>query len=108
MIDKMEATVDNKQFMCPLVCANDFFDWCYRSVEKIVNRIGEIKWMQYICSNGKCRKTRNDCVLMKCDKCRVARYCSRRCQKYDWIKNHKQLCHKLRTFRKVNHRYAFD
>ena len=29
--------------------------------------------------------------LYKCKSCRVARYCSRKCQKIDWPK-HKQLC----------------
>ena len=36
--------------------------------------------------------------LRKCDGCRVARYCSKSCQKKDWVLgDHKYICHKFAT-----------
>ena len=32
-----------------------------------------------------------------CKKCKIVRYCSKKCQKIDWNRNnHKQLCQKIR------------
>uniref|UniRef100_A0A7S4N1K1 MYND-type domain-containing protein n=1 Tax=Odontella aurita TaxID=265563 RepID=A0A7S4N1K1_9STRA len=39
-------------------------------------------------------------VLLKCTKCRVARYCSREHQKNDWDDGHKRWCRAFANFRK--------
>jgi len=45
--------------------------------------------MQYECA-AKCGKFGND--LKKCSRCRVVHYCSSKCQKDDWVGEHKVKC----------------
>ena len=33
--------------------------------------------------------------LLKCSRCKTARYCSKECQRYHWKNGHKQLCNSL-------------
>ena len=69
-------------------------------------KIHEEKWGNMRCSNTVCGVTRAECnarrqlrrSFSKCKSCRVARYCSRKCQKADW-KTHKKNCIKLTVMR---------
>ena len=48
-----------------------------------------------ICSLKQCRSlkcNRKDRLLYKCNGCNNVRYCTRKCQKYDWINRHKDIC----------------
>lgn len=48
------------------------------------------------CSYLKCNKITKQCEKFYfCNKCRCAYYCSRRCQKKDWIHKHKFICTKI-------------
>ena len=44
-----------------------------------------------LCSH--CRK--EDTKLKKCAKCATAKYCSKECQKSDWIAKHKAHCNEI-------------
>ena len=62
------------------------------------------KWMNMKCARIGCKVRRidND-KLYKCKKCKVVRYCSKRCQKIDWNMNdHKKHCRMLRKI-KISH-----
>jgi hypothetical protein len=48
--------------------------------------------------NG-CKLFKDECLLKKCMRCLLARYCSKQCQIDDWI-FHKQLCQRLEIARK--------
>ena len=37
-------------------------------------------------------------VLKSCKECHTTRYCSKRCQKKDWVKRHKQLCYRYKHY----------
>ncbi|KAJ7896560.1 hypothetical protein B0H13DRAFT_821902 [Mycena leptocephala] len=45
--------------------------------------------------------------LMSCSYCRVAKYCSDKCQKYDWSdgSRHKERCHLFEVDRKLSDEY---
>eukprot|EP01084_Bolivina_argentea_P138348 243584_1 len=62
------------------------------------------KWNTMQCQNGKCNRKRCDRKnrkFYKCKMCRIARYCSKKCQKYDWNKGHHKLyCKQLREMKK--------
>jgi len=34
-------------------------------------------------------------TLLRCSKCKTAKYCSEKCQKYDWKRRHKAICSKF-------------
>ena len=69
-------------------------------------RFGDKVWImkkrEIECSWKGCNIKAKDVVngkLYKCTKCRVARYCSKYCQKRDWkYGNHKHICKKLVKF----------
>lgn len=45
----------------------------------------------------RCFNCDEDFSKMKmCSKCKVAFYCSRKCQKEDWVKGHKEKCGKVK------------
>jgi len=52
-----------------------------------------------ICANAKCKKyTSNNDKFFKfkiCKNCKIVHYCNRKCQKYDWKFNHKNICNSL-------------
>eukprot|EP01083_Nonionella_stella_P043472 117258_1 len=55
------------------------------------------------CQYSLCHRTRKKAQLRKCKSCRVARYCSRKCQKRDWnLNHHVTVCEKLRQTRISN------
>ena len=64
--------------------------------------IHKIKRNNTLCQNPKCKIRRKDTdKFWKCKKCRVVRYCSRKCQKIHWNRySHKTLCKQLRKLRK--------
>ena len=39
-----------------------------------------------------CNKNCNNTSVLKCSSCKTASYCSRQCQKKDWINGHKGVC----------------
>jgi hypothetical protein len=59
--------------------------------------------MQKLCGN---KKRCNFCGkhiehISKCSLCREAAYCSEECQKFDWSRDHKEMCKILRNGRKT-------
>eukprot|EP01084_Bolivina_argentea_P183863 317208_1 len=50
----------------------------------------ERKYLQ--CSNPKCNKTQNTTTFQMCERCRLRRYCSRKCQKIHWKYEHRHSC----------------
>mmetsp|Transcript_69702 Transcript_69702/g.85482 ORF Transcript_69702/g.85482 Transcript_69702/m.85482 type:complete len:222 (+) Transcript_69702:3-668(+) len=63
------------------------------------NTLSHQRWLDMFCSNQDCRKIRREHTLKKCRQCKMVRYCSRKCQKQDWI-NHKEICKKLRKMKR--------
>ena len=58
----------------------------------------DLKWTQMQCQNGKCDARRKDKELRICGNCGVVRYCSRKCQKIDWVEgDHRLDCNRLKT-----------
>ena len=60
-----------------------------------------------VCSNQENR----DGVIEKykmCSTCRIAFYCSRRCQKRDWKQGHKNDCNTNRYFTEIDSDYCFS
>ncbi len=53
-----------------------------------------IQLVTKLCSNIKCKMLRAEIKKYKiCSKCKVAMYCSKKCQKYHWNKQHRVYCH---------------
>lgn len=48
-----------------------------------------------------CLATKEKKKLMHCTVCKVARYCSRDCQKQHWTSIHKKTCNQMRTLSKL-------
>eukprot|EP01084_Bolivina_argentea_P025615 47630_1 len=48
------------------------------------------KWK--ICSNDKCKRKRKKLSFRVCCGCQLVLYCSRHCQKLDWIAGHRNYC----------------
>ncbi|KAJ7145704.1 hypothetical protein C8R44DRAFT_1119 [Mycena epipterygia] len=44
--------------------------------------------------------------LLSCSGCLVAKYCSKKCQKEDWSKGHKNQCHLFEANRKLSSVFA--
>ena len=45
------------------------------------------------CSNAQCTiRTSHEANLIKCSRCKVAKYCSKSCQAVDWQRGHKDTC----------------
>lgn len=58
------------------------------------HKIEEIR-MPVRCSNAKCNKKETHAgEFKKCARCRLARYCSQKCQRKDWSIRHKRECQK--------------
>eukprot|EP01083_Nonionella_stella_P036086 98473_1 len=64
----------------------------HKEMKQLKNDVVRYKWYDMECHNAKCKGRRFRKQLKKCKTCAVARYCSRRCQKYDWQKGHKYVC----------------
>ena len=71
-------------------------------LEVVINTVWEMKKREMNCMWYKCDNQAKDLVkLYKCKRCRVARYCSKSCQKRDWKNgNHKELCDKFVAIQK--------
>ena len=59
-----------------------------------------MKWQEMQCQNAECSVKRKDKELWKCAKCRVVRYCSRKCQKKDHL-SHKLDCNRIMQMRQA-------
>ncbi len=56
----------------------------------------KIKFVYKLCYNKVCQRTVNEVGKLKiCSKCKVAKYCSKKCQKYHWNKFHRWQCGRL-------------
>ena len=75
----------------------------YETVMNLGEQVWNTKWNSVKCQNFACDKKRTDVEkFYKCKKCRVIRYCSKRCQKMDWNRdNHKRYCRKFRKLRRL-------
>merc|ERR1712087_163473 len=81
-------------------------------VLQMLQEIKEMQWRRVKCQNAFCAVSREDLEadskrMYKCKTCRCARYCSRRCQKVDWL-IHKPLCAKLNYMYKDRKRVCLD
>ena len=84
-------------------------DRSYITIDELGKGVWHDKWMRMRCQNAGCDKQRLDDKLYKCKKCRVVRYCSRRCQKVDWNQhNHKLYCKKIRALTKESRKNSTD
>jgi len=70
-------------------------DTAHRAFAAMGAEVDVLKWQRMQCQNGKCDRLRITHTLYKCKACRVARYCSSKCQKRDWA-THKTLCRKMK------------
>eukprot|EP01084_Bolivina_argentea_P245442 410934_1 len=72
----------------------------YESYLVFAKNVYETKRNDMQCQNSKCKIQRRDKNMRKCKGCHVARYCSKKCQKYDWNANmHRMYCNQLKTMR---------
>lgn len=80
-----------------------YVETCYKYFDGFAERIYKIKRNDTQCQNIKCSKRRkNTDKFYKCRKCKVIRYCSKKCQKIDWnMYNHKSICKKIRKIKKA-------
>ena len=92
-----------------LVCLRnkEYLDRMYYIHQDLAEHVWREKWMDMGCARVGCKVKRKDSDhLYKCKKCRVVRYCSKRCQKIDWKKNHHAMyCGRFRKMRKDRSRY---
>eukprot|EP01084_Bolivina_argentea_P212777 361609_1 len=64
----------------------------FRSKEQIKSSVKNVNKYIY-CNNAKCLVKHSQTKWYRCKRCRIAFYCSKRCQKYDWNRyDHKWLC----------------
>merc|ERR1712228_890821 len=47
-----------------------------------------------LCASGYCLKNKKDHKMYRCKRCQFVKYCSKKCQKLDWI-HHKLVCKTL-------------
>eukprot|EP01084_Bolivina_argentea_P128168 226590_1 len=98
-----------------LLCLEDKYqlDKSYKYFRHTIKLAHLIKRDEMQCQNIKCNMRRIDtknAKLYRCKNCNVVRYCSKRCQKYDWNKNdHKYYCNRLKeTTLKDSLRFMFN
>ena len=74
----------------------------YKLFHGFSQKLHSVKWDDMQCHSDKCNVPRSNVNrLYKCESCRVARYCSKKCQIYDWTKcDHKLYCKQLTKMRK--------
>eukprot|EP01084_Bolivina_argentea_P038370 70939_1 len=81
---------------------SEYVRTCFKLFHSFSGEVYRQKWNAMQCQNMKCNRIRKNEKFKKCKLCRVARYCSKKCQKYNWNKqNHKLHCRKLKTLRKA-------
>uniref|UniRef100_A0A914Q661 MYND-type domain-containing protein n=1 Tax=Panagrolaimus davidi TaxID=227884 RepID=A0A914Q661_9BILA len=55
--------------------------------------------LDYTSEDKKCFICGKEAKILPCSACLMARYCSKECQKFDWINfNHKEVCKHLKKF----------
>eukprot|EP01083_Nonionella_stella_P014195 39920_1 len=78
----------------------------YYKFMQAAKEVFELKWNNMQCQNQLCAVKRYNKKLRKCKLCKVARYCSTKCQKIDWkINKHSRFCGRLAKMRKENKRF---
>eukprot|EP01084_Bolivina_argentea_P291652 501273_1 len=65
-------------------------------VKDKMEKVFKMRWNNIKCQNIKCKKQiGKQNKFYVCSKCLVARYCRKKCQKYDWNKyNHRKWCNR--------------
>eukprot|EP01083_Nonionella_stella_P018578 51721_1 len=79
----------------------EYNDWLHQKMNVFLEKTKAQKWKDIPCCNQYCQMNRNVSKLRKCSGCKLARYCSRKCQKRDWY-GHKDICVKLSTLKTWN------
>ena len=69
----------------------------YSVFKQYRKRLIKMKWNEMKCHWSMCNKTRKNLdiheSMQKCSKCKISRYCSKKCQKFDWKYGiHGQIC----------------
>ena len=68
----------------------------YRKIKRYSDRCRMTMYEDSGCSNFRCKRESKKACKYTCSRCKVASYCNRRCQKYDWVRgDHKRLCKDL-------------
>lgn len=61
----------------PLNAIRANHECCYDLLNKIIERIKDVHWNEFICDNLSCDIQRYNCSTMKkCKRCKITRYCS--------------------------------
>lgn len=84
-----------------------FVDNMHKIINQNIRTVAHAKWQDMQCQRRGCGHRRSCCTLRKCSSCKVARYCSRRCQKRSW-NAHKSECYRLRSMRRQKSRRLKD
>eukprot|EP01084_Bolivina_argentea_P038371 70940_1 len=101
---KQYGLIMRQQFI--FLSDSEYVRTCLKLFHSLSREVYLEKWNGMQCQNMKCSRRRNvrknaKFKFKKCKLCRVARYCSKKCQKYDWNKqDHKLYCRKLKRLRK--------
>eukprot|EP01083_Nonionella_stella_P148558 470509_1 len=86
--------------LCTLICLqnDEFVVMKHKEIKRLSTMLFRVKWYEMECHNVCCDKRRfNVNEFYKCEGCKVARYCSKRCQKKDWnLYNHESVCNGLK------------
>eukprot|EP01083_Nonionella_stella_P025348 69802_1 len=76
-----------------LILSGNDSDIFYRKIKQFGKKCKQVMDKKSKCNNKRCGKSRKECNYC-CSQCKIAIYCSRTCQKYDWKQNHRALCSK--------------
>jgi len=89
--EDLECILLYQLFMGEDDCKERLEDKVHAEIDQLIQKMEEVDTL-CLCSRKKCdRRENSENQFEICSRCRIARYCSKKCQKKDW-KKHKRSC----------------